>query len=99
MAFYVYILSNKRRGVLYTGVTNDLVRRVFEHREHLADGFTSKHGVTRLAYFELHETADEAIAREKAIKRWHRLWKFELIEGMKLPSKGVWLDVARLVIP
>ncbi len=80
MQFYVYILSNVRRGLLYTGITNDLVRRVHEHREKFVDGFAERYGATRLVYFEYHQTAEAAITREKAIKRWRRDWKFELIE-------------------
>ncbi len=95
MPFYVYILTNARRGVLYTGVTNDLVRRVFEHREHRADGFTNKYGVTRLVYFEPHETALEAIAREKALKRWQRSWKFELVERANPDWKDLWEEITK----
>ncbi len=95
MPFYVYILTNTRRGVLYTGVTNDLVRRVFEHREHCALGFTAKHGVTRLVYFEVHETAAEAIAREKAIKRWQRRWKFELVEAKNPQWDDLWGEITK----
>jgi putative endonuclease len=76
MYFYVYILANVPRGVLYTGITNNLVRRVFEHREHRTGGFKNKRGVTRLVYFEEHATAENAIAREKAVKRWKGAWKF-----------------------
>ena len=95
MAYYVYILTNTPRGVLYTGVTNDLVRRVFEHREHAAPGFTSEHGVTRLVYFESHETAGEAITREKAIKRWQRSWKFELIESANPDWNDLWDEITK----
>jgi len=79
--FYVYILASKRNGTLYCGMTNDLARRVFEHREGLAEGFTKKHGVKTLVWFETHEKAEAAIVREKQIKEWKRAWKLELIEA------------------
>ena len=80
MAYYVYILASKERGTLYVGVTNDLLRRVYEHKEGLAEGFTKRHGVKRLVYFETHDSIEAAIAREKHLKRWRRDWKVELIE-------------------
>jgi putative endonuclease len=95
MQFYVYILANACRGVLYTGVTNDLIRRVFEHREHTVPGFTRQYGVTRLVYFERHETAIEAITREKAIKRWQRGWKFELIERTNPNWDDLWEEITK----
>jgi putative endonuclease len=73
--FWVYILANRRNGTLYIGVTNDLIRRVFEHREGLADGFTKRCGVKMLVYFERHDTVAGAIQREKNIKHWSRKWK------------------------
>jgi putative endonuclease len=79
---YVYMLASGRRGTLYVGVTNDLSRRIFEHKEKLTKGFTSKYGVTRLVWYETYERIDEAIAREKALKKWHRDWKMRLIEEM-----------------
>ena len=90
MPFYVYILSNTRRGVLYTGVTSDLVRRAFEHREGFVAGFAERHGATRLVYFECHETAEAAITREKAIKRWRRARKFELVESGNPDWQDLW---------
>jgi putative endonuclease len=75
----VYILASKPRGTLYVGVTNDLVRRVAEHREGLVPGFTKTYGVKMLVYFEEHADINEAIKREKQIKRWARSWKIELI--------------------
>ena len=79
MSYWVYILSSAPGGTLYVGVTNDLVRRIYEHREGLADGFTRKYGVKTLVYFEAHETAAIAIQREKNIKHWPREWKIDLI--------------------
>ena len=95
MQFYVYILSNMRRGVLYTGITNDLVRRAFEHRAKTVDGFAERHGATRLVYFECHPTAEAAIMREKAIKRWRRSWKFELIESRNPDWHDLWDEIVK----
>ena len=77
---YVYILANQKRGTLYTGVTNDLVRRIHEHREGAVDGFTKKYGVKQLVYFETHDDITTAISREKSMKRWRRPWKLALVE-------------------
>lgn len=78
--YYVYILASQRNGTLYTGITNDLRRRVWEHRHDLVKGFTSEYGVHLLVYFEQAEDVEEAILREKRIKVWKRKWKLELIE-------------------
>jgi putative endonuclease len=78
--FYVYILASKKNGTLYTGVTSDLQKRVWEHQQHLVEGFTKKYDVTRLVYHEEHSNSLAAIKREKSIKRWHRAWKIALIE-------------------
>ena len=81
MSYYVYILTNKYRNVLYTGVTNDLIRRVYEHRNHLIkDSFTARYNVTRLVYFEMTEDVRSAIEREKQIKSWSRARKDTLVE-------------------
>ncbi|MEW6357133.1 MAG: GIY-YIG nuclease family protein [Planctomycetota bacterium] len=77
---YVYILASKRNGTLYIGVTSDLAKRVWEHREKLINGFTKEYGVDRLVWYEAHGTAESAIAREKRIKKWRRAWKIALIE-------------------
>lgn len=78
--FYVYILASKRNGTLYIGVTSDLLKRVYEHKEHLVDGFTKKYKVDKLVYFETHDTAQNAIIREKRLKKWKRDWKLKIIE-------------------
>jgi len=78
--FCVYILTNKRNGSLYTGSTNDLAKRVWEHKTRAILGFTSKYGVDRLMWFETFNTRDEALNRERQIKGWKRAWKIELIE-------------------
>lgn len=80
--YYVYVLANRARGVLYTGVTNDLVRRVTEHKSKLAPGFSKSYGVSNLVYYEEHSSIRETRAREAAVKRWRRAWKFELIEKL-----------------
>ena len=78
--FYVYILASKRNGTLYIGVTSELIKRVWEHKNHLVEGFTKKYGVENLVYYETHQTADSAISREKKLKKWNRAWKIRLIE-------------------
>ncbi|MEE9209635.1 MAG: GIY-YIG nuclease family protein [Kiloniellales bacterium] len=80
MAYYIYLMASKRNGTLYVGVTNDLVRRVYEHRQGQADGFTKKYNVKILAYFEMHSDIRHALQREKNIKHWRRAWKIALIE-------------------
>ncbi len=76
----VYLLASRRNGTLYVGVTSDLIRRVWEHKEDLADGFTKRYGVHTLVWYELHDSMEVAIRREKAIKEWKRRWKLKLIE-------------------
>ena len=78
--FYVYILASKRNGTLYTGVTSDLIKRVWQHKRHLVEGFTKKYRVKKLVYYEVHDNAESAITREKQIKKWRRKWKLRLIE-------------------
>ena len=81
MQYYVYILTNKNKNVLYTGVTDDLIRRVYEHKQHFdKNSFTSKYNVTNLVYFEETNDAKAAIEREKQIKSWNRMKKFFLIK-------------------
>ena len=76
---WIYILTNRPNGTLYVGVTSNLARRIWEHREGAADGFTKRHGLKRLVYAEPHETITAAIQREKSLKRWPRAWKVRLI--------------------
>jgi putative endonuclease len=78
--FYVYILASAKHGTIYIGVTNDLIRRVFEHKERLVPGFTKDHGINKLAYYEVFDDPESAIVREKRLKRWKRDWKIELTE-------------------
>ena len=86
---WVYIMTNRPYGTLYTGVTNDLARRIWEHRTGALGGFTAKYGIKMLVWYEVHPSVVEAIAREKRIKRWRRRWKLALIETMN-PE---WLDL------
>ena len=79
---YVYILFNKRNGTLYTGITSNIVKRVFEHKSKLVEGFTSKHGIDKLGYYEIYDSVASAIEREKRIKGGSRKSKMALIEGM-----------------
>lgn len=79
-SYYVYILTNARNGTLYTGMTSDLIRRIFEHKTGVVPGFTARYGVKRLVYFEAHGDVMEAIKREKNIQAWKRAWKLALIE-------------------
>jgi putative endonuclease len=80
--FYVYILASRIGGTLYIGVTNDLIRRVAEHRLKLSKGFTKKYAVDRLVYFEQFDDTENAIKREKQLKKWNRAWKIRLIEEL-----------------
>jgi len=94
LSYYVHILASAPRGTLYVGVTNDLVRRVYQHRKHLIGGFTAKYKVTKLVYFETHDTVEGAITREKRLKRWRRLWKMELIERHNEDWHDLWAAIA-----
>lgn len=87
---FVYILANKPRGALYIGVTNDLVRRVWEHREGVTRGFTKRYGIKHLVYFEAHGTMPLAIQREKVLKHWVRQWKIDLIISMNPDWDDLW---------
>ena len=78
-SMYIYIMTNQNNTTLYIGVTNNLVRRVWEHKHHLVEGFTSRYHLTKLVYYELWQGEHEAIQREKTLKNWHRQWKENLI--------------------
>ena len=78
--FYVYILASRRNGVLYIGMTNNLARRVWEHKTNAVDGFTKRYNVHRLVWYDVADTALAAITREKQLKKWKRTWKIQLIE-------------------
>jgi putative endonuclease len=85
----VHILASHRHGTLYVGVTSDLVKRVWQHREHVIEGFTAQHAIIRLIWYETHDAMESAILREKRLKAWKRQWKLELIES----NNPYWLDL------
>ncbi len=91
--YYIYILTNKYNKVLYGGVTNDLIRRIYEHKNSLADGFTAKYKVHKLVYYDCTEDVISAITREKQIKGWTREKKIKLIESMNPDWKDLWSDL------
>jgi putative endonuclease len=90
----VYILASKRNGTLYIGVTSDLVKRVWEHKNNMVEGFTKRYGVHRLVWYEMHEGMESAIEREKQLKEWKRKWKLELIESIN----ASWEDLYHTII-
>ena len=94
MSAWVYIMSNRKDGVLYIGVTSDLSRRIVQHREGKGSAFCRRYGLKRLVYAEEHDSFEEAIAREKAMKAWKRAWKIELIEAVN----PAWDDLFDVVL-
>ena len=94
MTYFVYILTNKPRGTLYVGVTNNLIRRVFEHKNKLIKGFTERYDVNLLVWYESSESIESAIAYEKKLKRWRREWKIEMIEK----PNPEWVDLYQQII-
>ena len=92
--FYVYILANRIGGTLYIGVTNDLVRRVAEHKSKIAESFTKRYDVVRLVYFETFDGIEQAIHREKRLKKWTRAWKVQLTEGENPNWDDLYLGIA-----
>lgn len=93
--YYVYILASKRNGTLYIGVTNDLVKRVWQHKNKLADGFTKKYKVDKLVYYEITPDIESAITREKQMKKWNRAWKIRLIQEKNPDWKDLYKDLTR----
>jgi len=94
-AAYVYIMANRPYGTLYVGVTSDLVKRIGQHKEGFVAGFTKRHELHRLVWYEQHDSMIEAIAREKRIKRWHRDWKVKLIQSMNPCWDDLYEQVAK----
>jgi putative endonuclease len=92
---YVYLLASKPYGTLYIGVTADLLQRVWQHREKVADGFTKRYGVTQLVWYEVHEDIMAAITREKQLKEWKRAWKIELIQKTNPYWRDLFDDICR----
>lgn len=93
--FYVYLLASRKEGTLYLGVTRDLVRRTYQHKEKLLPGFTSRYDVRRLVWFEVYDDPTNAIEREKQIKKWRRAWKIELIEKENPDWKDLYPEITR----
>jgi len=90
----VYILASKRNGTLYIGVTSDVAKRVWEHKNNMVEGFTRRYGVHYLVWYELHESMESAIQREKRLKEWKRVWKLELIESIN----SNWQDLYHKIV-
>ena len=89
MSAYIYIMSNKKNGTLYVGVTSDLMKRIYEHKESFVDSFTQKYNLKKLVYYEVYENIEEAIIREKQLKKWRREWKVSLI----VKENDQWMDL------
>ena len=87
--YYVYILTSRKKGILYIGVTSNLVKRIYEHKQSLVEGFTKKYNVHRLVYYEITSDINSAIQREKCLKKWNRAWKIRLIEE----GNPLWKDL------
>jgi putative endonuclease len=94
-SYLVYVLTNKPRGTLYVGVTNDLIRRIYEHREGVVPGFTKRYGLKQLVHFERHDDPTTAIQREKNIKHWSRAWKLELVASSNPQWRDLYTDITR----
>lgn len=92
--YYVYILANKRNGTLYIGVTSDLVKRIYEHKNNLIDGFTKKYNIHLLVYYEKYIDIYEAIQREKQLKKWNRKWKIELIKKFNNSWEDLYYEIS-----
>ncbi len=92
--YFVYMMANRKHGTLYTGVTNDLLRRTHEHREGLVRGFTKKHGCNMLVWFEPYDAIEFAIAHEKRLKKWHRAWKERMIEERNPDWRDLWWQIS-----
>ena len=91
--YYVYIMASEQYGAIYIGVTANLIKRVFEHKNDLVEGFTKRRHAHNLVYYEMSEDVNSAIAREKQLKRWKRKWKIELIEGQNPEWKDLYFDL------
>lgn len=89
----VYILASKRNGTLYTGVTSNLLKRIWEHKNHVVERFTNKYNISNLVWYEVHETMTSAISREKAIKNWKRAWKINVIEAFNPEWRDLYDDL------
>ena len=95
MAFYVYMLANKRNGTIYIGLTDDLVKRAWQHRSEMLRGFTRRYGVKMLVWYEQHKSRESAFMRERQMKKWNRVWKLEAIEKMNPGWRDLWEEVSQ----
>ena len=93
MSFYVYILASRRNGTLYIGMTDDIGRRVWEHKEGVRPGFTKKYGVKLLVWSEVHDSRESAFIRERQIKKWNRAWKLKLIEQQNPEWRDLYFEL------
>lgn len=91
--YYTYILANRKNGVLYVGVTSNIIKRIFEHKNDLVEGFTNKYNVHNLVYFETFDDVKDAITREKTMKKWNRAWKIRLIEKKNKEWKDLYNEL------
>ena len=94
MSFFVYILASHRNGTLYVGMTDDLVKRIWMHKNEVLPGFTKEYGVKKLVWFEIHETRESAFRRERQINKWNRVWKLELIEKLNPSWRDLYDEIA-----
>jgi len=94
--YYVYILASKIGGTLYIAVTNDLIRRIYQHREKVVEGFTKRYDVAKLVYYEVHSDIEAAIVREKQMKKWNRAWKVRLIQESNPNWDDLYPQIARV---
>jgi putative endonuclease len=95
-SYYVYILASRKNGIIYTGITSNLKKRAFEHKNNIFKRFTEKYNVKKLVYFEIHDHIEIATLREKRIKKWKRSWKVEIIEKMNPEWKDLYDDIPNL---
>ena len=94
MAFFVYILASERNGTLYTGMTDDLVKRVWQHRNNVIPGFTQRYGVKMLVWYQPHDSRESAFMQERRLKKWNRAWKLALIEQKNPHWQDLWVEVS-----
>ena len=94
MAFFVYILASERNGTLYVGMTDDLLKRIWQHRNDVIPGFTQRYNVKMLVWYELHESRDSAFLRERRLKKWKRDWKLALVEQENPAWRDLWTEIA-----
>ncbi|MFL6815803.1 MAG: GIY-YIG nuclease family protein [Bradyrhizobium sp.] len=93
MSYYIYIIASRKDGAIYIGVTNGIIRRIYEHRTKVTRGFTWKYNITRLVWFEIYEDPISAISREKELKKWKRAWKIELIEAQNPEWNDLYVSI------